>query len=61
MNKGKMMSTSKVLIIIPAHNEEANIKRVIESCKSKCPYELNTPELLRKNLEDYRNFIKENK
>ena len=30
-------------------------------CKSKCPYELNTPELLRKNLEDYRNFIKENK
>lgn len=32
------MSTSKVLIIIPAHNEEANIKRVIESCKSKCPY-----------------------
>ena len=30
-------------------------------CKSKCPYELNTPELLRKNLEDYRSFIKENK
>lgn len=32
------MSTSRVLIIIPAHNEEANIKRVIEACKSKCPY-----------------------
>lgn len=28
-------------------------------CKSKCPYELNTPELLKKNLADYRNFIKE--
>ncbi len=23
-------------------------------CTTKCPYELNTPELLRKNLEDYR-------
>lgn len=23
-------------------------------CKAKCPYELNTPELLRKNLEDYK-------
>lgn len=23
-------------------------------CKTKCPYELNTPELLRKNLEDYK-------
>jgi len=26
-------------------------------CKSKCPYELNTPELLRKNLEDYENIL----
>jgi len=24
----------------------------------KCPYTLNTPELLRKNLEDYRTFLK---
>lgn len=32
------MSASKVLIMIPAHNEEANIKRVIESCEKKCPY-----------------------
>ncbi|MDO4478060.1 MAG: aldo/keto reductase [Lachnospiraceae bacterium] len=26
-------------------------------CAAKCPYELNTPELLRKNLEDYRNIL----
>lgn len=27
-------------------------------CMRHCPYSLNTPELLRKNLEDYRTFIK---
>lgn len=27
------------------------------ACKKKCPYELNTPELLRKNLEDYKNVL----
>ena len=27
-------------------------------CISRCPYDLNTPELLRKNLEDYRTFLK---
>lgn len=27
------------------------------SCKSKCPYALDTPELLRRNLEDYRNVF----
>lgn len=26
-------------------------------CKSKCPYGLNTPELLRKNYEDYKTFL----
>ena len=26
-------------------------------CKSKCPYGLDTPNLLRKNLADYRNII----
>lgn len=26
-------------------------------CISKCPYGLNTPELLRKNYEDYKTFI----
>lgn len=30
------MNTSKVLIIIPAHNEEANINKVIDSCRRKC-------------------------
>lgn len=26
-------------------------------CIGKCPYELNTPELLKKNLEDYKNVL----
>ena len=26
-------------------------------CMSKCPYELNTPELLQKNYEDYKNIL----
>lgn len=26
-------------------------------CQSKCPYELNTPALLRQNLEDYKNIL----
>lgn len=26
-------------------------------CKSKCPYGLNTPELLKKNYEDYKTFL----
>lgn len=26
-------------------------------CQSKCPYGLNTPELLRKNYEDYKTFL----
>ena len=26
-------------------------------CKKKCPYELNTPELLKKNYEDYQNVL----
>lgn len=27
------------------------------ACKAKCPYELNTPELLRKNYEDYKRVL----
>lgn len=27
------------------------------ACLERCPYELNTPELLRKNLEDYRDIV----
>ncbi len=30
-------------------------------CKSKCPYGLDTPELLRRNLEDYRAFYEQHK
>ena len=26
-------------------------------CLSRCPYELNIPELLKKNLEDYKNIL----
>ena len=26
-------------------------------CKTKCPYELNTPELLKKNYEDYKKVL----
>lgn len=28
-----------------------------EECKSRCPYGLDTPELLRKNYEDYQNIL----
>ena len=27
------------------------------ACMKKCPYKLNTPELLKKNLEDYKNIL----
>ena len=27
------------------------------ACTSKCPYELNTPELLKKNYEDYKKVL----
>lgn len=27
------------------------------NCMSKCPYKLNTPELLKKNYEDYKTFL----
>ena len=26
-------------------------------CMTRCPYQLNIPELLKKNLEDYRNIV----
>ena len=29
-------------------------------CKTRCPYSLDTPVLLRKNLEDYREYLREN-
>ena len=27
------------------------------ACKKRCPYELDIPNLLKKNLEDYRNVL----
>ncbi len=40
-------------------NEMKKIEECINcgACKSKCPYELNTPELLKKNYEDYKKVI----
>ena len=26
-------------------------------CKTKCPYELDTPELLKRNYEDYKKIL----
>ena len=40
------------------HEKMAKIKDCIScgKCKAKCPYSLNTPALLRKNLEDFEEF-----
>ncbi len=32
-----------------------------QNCSSHCPYGLDTPNLLRRNLKDYENFIEKNK
>lgn len=39
--------------------EMAKIEHCLEcgACRSKCPYELDTPALLKKNLEDYRRVL----
>ncbi len=42
---------------------QAKMKKIEEclncgQCKSRCPYGLDTPELLRKNYEDYKTFLK---
>ena len=42
---------------------QANMKKIEDclncgKCKSKCPYGLDTPALLRKNYEDYKTFLK---
>ena len=41
---------------------QAKMKKIEECkncghCKSKCPYGLNTPELLKKNYKDYKTFL----
>lgn len=40
------------------HEKMAKIKECLEcgKCKSKCPYSLDTPALLKKNLEDFEQF-----
>ena len=43
---------------------QARMKKIEEcincgQCKSRCPYGLDTPALLRKNYEDYKTFLKE--
>lgn len=43
-------------------NMQAEMMKIEEclncgQCIGKCPYELNTPELLKKNLEDYKNVL----
>ena len=40
------------------HEKMAKIKECLEcgQCKSKCPYSLDTPALLKKNLEDFEEF-----
>ncbi len=42
---------------------QAKMKKIEEclncgKCKSKCPYGLDTPELLKRNYEDYKTFLK---
>ncbi len=45
-----------------SENMQAEMKKIencVEcgACASKCPYELNTPELLKKNYEDYKQVV----
>ena len=45
-----------------SENMQAEMKKIEDclncgKCKSKCPYELNTPELLKKNYEDYKKVL----
>lgn len=45
-----------------SENMQAEMKKIegclnCGKCKTKCPYELNTPELLKKNYEDYKKVL----
>lgn len=45
-----------------SENMQAEMKKIEEcincrACTKKCPYELNTPELLKKNYEDYKKIL----
>jgi len=49
------------LQLTPAVQEKMmNIENCVEcgQCKAKCPYGLDTPNLLKRNLEDYKTFLK---
>ena len=45
-----------------AKGMDINMKKIEDclhcgQCMEKCPYELNTPELLAKNYEDYKKIL----
>ena len=50
---------SKNWLSEPMQNEMKKIINCVKcgQCISRCPYELNTPELLKKNYEDYMNVL----
>ena len=52
-------SPSKVLLTEEGQAKMNKIEDCINcgACKAKCPYNLDTPALLRKNLEDYRRIL----
>ena len=52
-------SPSKAWLTEEMQAEMRKIEDCIEchQCSSKCPYELNTPELLKKNYEDYTKVV----
>lgn len=52
-------SPSKVQLTQEVQEKMMNIENCLHcnQCKSKCPYGLDTPALLQKNLEDYKNVL----
>ena len=56
VRKGKTQSEREVLQM---QEEMKKIENCLEcsQCIKKCPYELNTPELLKKNYEDYKKVL----
>lgn len=52
-------SPSQNLLEPPTQEKMKKIETCLEcgKCKSKCPYELDTPKLLKKNYEDYKKVL----
>ena len=52
-------SPSRVQLTEEAQKKMMQIENCLHcnSCRSKCPYGLDTPALLQKNLEDYKNVL----